>query len=784
MDSKKRTFVVLLLAFLAAGTAVHVFAMLFGGESSFTKFANEWIYYGALIVSAVACLLRAATVPRDRLAWALIGLGAAAWAAGDLTWSLVFQGDPKAPYPSISDALYLTLYPLTAVGVLVLTVSGARRLRGSVILDGAIAGLGAAAIGAALLGPALSGYSMRDPAAAIVEAAYPIGDMVIVGGAAAATVVLGWRRDIAFLALGLISMAIADTAYLYAEATSGYVEGSIFDSAWVLAAALIGFAAWQPRGRPRSPATDARAIALPSLIAVAAVALLVLDHFDRMPAIAVWLAAATLVLAVARLVLAYAENTGLLDAARADSLTDALTGLGNRRRLIDDLDEAVAEASRGRREYVFAIFDLDGFKAYNDTFGHGAGDLLLRRVGSALDAAVARPGRAYRLGGDEFCVLAPLRGAKPGSIVAAASAALHEDGGAFAITCSHGQALIPGEATVPSDALRLADRRLYAEKGRSPRSFELQARDLLLGVLREREPGLGDHMEGVGALASELARRLGLDVEEVDVIGRAAELHDIGKMAIPDEILGKPGPLDELEWDLMRTHTLIGERMLSVAPSLAPVARLVRSSHERWDGGGYPDGLAGTEIPIGARIIAICDAFDAMIEQRPYRASVSPAEALAELRAHSGTQFDPDLIELFAEVLSRAVGRPRRPPVAAVTKLLQATPESAGSDIVGAAAWPPGQVPDGGRLSCPWDRSDRDRHCLAAASAFRMTDGPPTRVDAAAAGLSLVGGMIVGAGVGYGLGSLVGLAVPLGLAGLFAGLVGGFALVYARFRRI
>jgi diguanylate cyclase (GGDEF)-like protein len=321
--------------------------------------------------------------------------------------------------------------------------------------------------------------------------------------------------------------------------------------------------------------------------------------------------------------------------------------------LIEDLDVAASEAESGRQEYVFAIFDLDGFKAYNDTFGHGAGDLLLRRLGTALDAAVRRPARAYRLGGDEFCVVAPLAGAKPEPVVAAAVAALREDGEGFAITCSHGRALIPAEATRPSDALRLADRRLYADKGRSPRSFELQARDLLLGVLREREPGLGAHMEGVGALATELARELGLEGEEVDEIGRAAELHDIGKMAIPDQVLAKPGPLSGPEWDLMRTHTVIAERMLSVAPALAPVAGLIRASHERWDGAGYPDGLVGTEIPIGARIISICDAYGAMIEERPYRAAVSPPEALAELRANGGTQFDPDLVERFAELLAK-----------------------------------------------------------------------------------------------------------------------------------
>ena len=133
---------------------------------------------------------------------------------------------------------------------------------------------------------------------------------------------------------------------------------------------------------------------------------------------------------------------------------------------------------------------------------------------------------------------------------------------------------------------------------------------------------------------------------------RAAELHDIGKMAIPDAILTKPGPLDAGEWEFMRQHTIVGERMLHVAPALAGVARLVRWSHERMDGGGYPDRLAGDEIPLGARIVAVCDAFNAMTSDRPYRRAVSADEAVAELIRHSGTQFDAEVIAAFQAELA------------------------------------------------------------------------------------------------------------------------------------
>jgi two-component system cell cycle response regulator len=179
-----------------------------------------------------------------------------------------------------------------------------------------------------------------------------------------------------------------------------------------------------------------------------------------------------------------------------------------------------------------------------------------------------------------------------------------------------------------------------------------QASDVLVQALREREPDLHDHLSGVAGHAIAVARRLGLAAEQIDEVARAAELHDIGKIAIPDEVLHKPGPLDRDEWMLMRQHTIIGARILAAAPAMRPVAAIVRSSHERWDGSGYPDGLAGERIPIGARIVAACDAYDAMRSERAYKAPLPPAAALAELRRCSGTQFDPAVVEAFAAVLA------------------------------------------------------------------------------------------------------------------------------------
>jgi len=651
-ERRARLLALCLLTALAAATIVHAAAML-APRGEFKLLGVDWLYLVVLAASGLIILLRAALIDRDRLPWALIGIGMCSSAAADIVYALVYADMKRPPYPSIADALWLAYYPFVAGGVLILARRAVGKVGTSLSLDGAIAAAGAAAISAALLGPSLVGYRRAEPIEVIVNVAYPVGDMLLLGGVAAAAVLVGWRRDFLVLGLALIATVVADTIYVQQEATSGYVEGTFVDAGWTISAALLAFAAWQRVGR--ATARDlprVRSVAFPLLIALIAIGLTVFDHFERLPDLSVILAALTLILVLGRLVLAFSENGRLLRTARSHALTDALTGIGNRRLLMDDLDEAFGEALAGERDYVIAIFDLDGFKSYNDTFGHAAGDHLLRRMGAELDAAVDRRGKAYRLGGDEFCVLAPIGAGKAASLLEASRTALSEDGEGFSITASLGAARIPSEARTAEEALRLADRRLYAEKGQSTRSFGIQARDLLLGVLREREPELEVHMEGVGTLAIELARRLGMSGEERELIGRGADLHDIGKMAIPDEILNKPGPLDDAEWELMRTHTLVGERMLGSSPALAPVAKLVRSSHERWDGGGYPDAIAGEEIPLGSRIIAICDAYVAMTEARPYREPRSVEAALAELQAGAGSQFDPRLVDLFVEIVT------------------------------------------------------------------------------------------------------------------------------------
>ncbi len=237
-------------------------------------------------------------------------------------------------------------------------------------------------------------------------------------------------------------------------------------------------------------------------------------------------------------------------------------------------------------------------------------------------------------------------------VAGAADHALAEHGDGFAITAAFGTVRVPVEAATAAAALGVADQRMYAQKAGGRKSAGEQSSGVLLSVLSERHPKLSAHVTSVAALAEELALRLGLGAGEVARVRLAGALHDVGKMAIPDEILADPGPLSEDEQAFLRRHTLIGERILQAAPALAHVAAVVRSSHERFDGTGYPDGLAGEAIPLASRIVCVCDAFETLTSSPPYAGRRGAAAAVHELRRSAGTHFDPVVVEALAGVIA------------------------------------------------------------------------------------------------------------------------------------
>jgi two-component system cell cycle response regulator len=642
--------------------ALYAYALTGVGGPSAEHIFTDDIYLGLESIGVLLCAWRALAGSDHRAAWWCIAAAFACWTAGDFAWTFL----PASGDSPITEGLYLVFYPLCIAGAALLLAGGSERIAARMWIDGLLAALTAAALIVALAFDPILDATRGDGVHMAVNLADPLGDLVLIGFVLVAFATQAWRpgRGWMLFGLGMALAAAADTFYLYQDAVGTYHDGSIVDVLWPTALICSSWAAWQPwRTGPRGYGYGSQTFIYPSAFAVVSLALLAYDHFVPLSDGAALLATAALIVAIVRAGITFRDNTTLLRATRAEALTDGLTGLPNRRRLMQDLERVFGGEDRHHRvrPATFAFFDLDGFKGYNDTYGHAAGDMLLDRIARRLAAAVDGHGCAYRLGGDEFCVLLDERLALDDPRLTACSAALEEQGEGFLVGASCGAVTIPFEADNPTHALQLADQRMYAAKRSTRASSRTQTRDVLLQLLREREPELDRHLRGVAALAGALGRRLGLSAEQLDEVTRAAELHDVGKIAIPDDILHKPASLDEGEWELMRQHTVIGGRILGAAPAMRPVAAIVRASHERWDGAGYPDRLAGEQIPLGARIVSVCDAFHAMTTPRPYQRTLTHDEALAELSRCAGSQFDPAVVEAFRAL----VAEPPTPALAA-----------------------------------------------------------------------------------------------------------------------
>ncbi len=324
------------------------------------------------------------------------------------------------------------------------------------------------------------------------------------------------------------------------------------------------------------------------------------------------------------------------------------------------LEMDMRQAQRAGRPMSVALIDLDGFSRLNLRVGFAAGDRVLAVAAEMLAGHTG--GLVCRIGADSFAVrLADMHASSAEKLLGSVLVALEElrTAEVRGMSASIGVAeAVPGRSV---EAL-LAAARTALERSRQAgggriSSFTGEDGDAesyaggadvamaLAQALEERDRYTGEHSESVVDLTARVAEALALPAEQVENVRLAALLHDIGKIGIPDEILHKPGPLDDREWEIMRQHPAIGERILRAMPGLGPAARVVRHEHERVDGGGYPDGLAGDQIPIGARIILACDAYHAMVSDRPYREAMSHTDAMAELNAHAGTQFDADVVE-------------------------------------------------------------------------------------------------------------------------------------------
>jgi diguanylate cyclase (GGDEF)-like protein len=377
--------------------------------------------------------------------------------------------------------------------------------------------------------------------------------------------------------------------------------------------------------------------------------------------------------AIADLAVVACHNAEAYDHVRTAASTDALTGLLNHGAMQVRVREEIARAARDEQPLCCVLIDLDDFKQVNDELGHPAGDALLRRVADALRAEVRPYDQVARYGGDEFVLVLPGTEEQ----VARAIAERVRDrvgrgaprGGSATGTCSIGVSSWEPPMTA-DDLLAAADRALLLAKrtgkGRvavaNPDAEEELARlqqadaspaavQALAAAIEARDNYTHGHSEQVVRLATGVAMLLGLTADAVERVGHGALLHDVGKLAIPHEILHKGGALDDAEWRVMAEHPVIGEGILRRLPQLAQLAPIVRHEHEHWDGTGYPDGLYGAQIPIGSRIILACDAYAAMTTERPYRSALSQADAVTELRARAGTQFDPQVVDALLDLL-------------------------------------------------------------------------------------------------------------------------------------
>jgi len=644
---------------MAALLAIYAAWQVFRWPHLDQKLVGDAFFYPVGLAAAGAAFgasRRCGGQRRLRSAWRLLAIASLLYLAGDVAQT-VYEVRGDLPFPSVADALYLSFYPVMLWGLL--RFPAGRRDRGArvrLVLDLAVVALGGGMVVTyVVLGPTLR-EGGADALANVVSVAYPVGDLILLVGLGSVVLrraAVSSVRALQFMAAGLLFFVSADMVYGYIQLHSTYQGGDPVDSLWMVAIALFAVAG-SAQITPDATSVaerDRRTASWAPYVAVAAgFGLLIIDHRDLTLTIAGVVLAAFV---SARQFLAQHDLVLMQRRARSESLHDALTGLPNRRSLIADLRAALA-TSRRQGSQTLTIFDLDGFKAYNDTFGHLAGDQLLARVGRRLQESVESRGQAYRLGGDEFCVLLDAAADTPDEVIAGAAEALSEAGSGFCVTASCGTVTISEEANDVSAALHIADTRMYATKnGRRAATIIAQTRDVLLRATAEHSASLPEHMLEVGELSRNVARRLELDAESIELALRTGELHDVGKLAIPQSILDKPTPLDDAEWTFMRNHTLIGERVLNAAPALRPIAELVRSTHERYDGTGYPDGLKGERIPLLSRIVFACDAYLAMIASRPYAPSMSKTDARAELSRCAGSQFDPRVIDALQAELDQ-----------------------------------------------------------------------------------------------------------------------------------
>ncbi|MCC6830435.1 MAG: diguanylate cyclase [Thermoleophilia bacterium] len=641
------------LPLLALGDAVPAAAVTASGQ----------VAAGA---AAVAALARPLLIARERWAWGLIGTSVALLAAGDALWRVL--GEPSV---SAADGVSLAGLAVMHVG-LVLLMRGRVARTGVMLADALAAVLAVTAVGVAALVPPLvaGGGGGRETA---VDLARPMWGLALVATILGAAALTGWRpgRDAQVLLAGTGILLLADVAPL-----TGVVHGvpeSLGDGLWPVGLAVVGAAGWCRGPRRRSGRGSWQAVVLPAVLGTVAAVLLLGAGMRPVHPLAVVVAAAAVLAVLARGTLLRVEGWGLertLAAAERAAARDPLTGLLTHRAFRERVAEAVARAGTLREPVSLVLLDIDHFAAVNDAHGHLAGDALLRAVADRLREVARTEDVLARIGGEEFAWVLP--GADDLAAWDAAERARHAIAaidlpGIGRITASGGVADMR-HAHDAAELVKLADGALYWAKAQGrdvvfrystevvrALSADERARQLMRGqalnamrvlarAVDARDRYTAQHSERVAELCVRLATALGWDHPRIVALQEAALVHDVGKIGVPDAILLKASALTEEERLRVEGHAALGAQIVADVLSVEQGA-WVRAHHERYDGAGYPDMLAGEDIPQGARILTVADAWDAMTTDRPYRLGLPVGDALGRLVAGGGTHFCPRVVE-------------------------------------------------------------------------------------------------------------------------------------------
>ena len=426
--------------------ALHDWVGIGGGDLD--DFVNGPLYDAVIVCAGLACLLKAGSAGRERGAWLALAAAILCWAASEIYWTAALANNPSPPYPSPADIGYLAFYPLAALGVVLLVRDRARELDWRLWMDGLIAALGTAALGAALVFEFVADHAEGSAVQVATTLAYPLGDIAMLALIVGIVALTRWRpgRTWALLLLGLAALVVADVAYTLQSTDGSLPGGDWIEPIYLFAACCLGAEAWQTRAdtiQPMARFDGWRELMVPAFFAAVMIALFAMQYFSHTSGLTTVLWAATMIAVIVRLAMSVRENKRLLERVR----TDHLTGLGNQGRLQVDL---AARCEGAQREPLsLLLLDLNGFKHYNDTFGHPAGDAMLQRLSGQLETELGPDGAAYRIGGDEFAVLTAGRDGRDGAIAKRAAEALTASGPGYELSAAWGRWRSPKKPTSP-----------------------------------------------------------------------------------------------------------------------------------------------------------------------------------------------------------------------------------------------------------------------------------------------------------------------------------------------